>query len=127
MRTPAKGDYDERAAERARARQVADTWEPSMDGRCEAYGVGGLMRMPRPAAHQLAGRHTLKIETDAGQQTRLLRFARARRAGRRSSAAGTARTLQGTSVAEWQRSGGAFDAFLERGGGAGGRHSGGAR
>jgi hypothetical protein len=30
------------------------------------------------------------------------------------------RSLQGTSVAEWQRSGGAFDAFLERGGGAGG-------
>jgi hypothetical protein len=29
------------------------------------------------------------------------------------------RTLQGTSVAEWQRSGGTFDAFLERGAGPG--------
>ena len=36
-----------------------------------------------------------------------------------SAIAAQPRTLQGYSVAEWQRSGGAFDAFLERGAGAG--------
>ena len=62
--------------------------------------------------------NTLKIETDAGQQTRLLQFRRAGR-GRSDSGGAPARTLQGYSVAEWQRSGGAFDAFLGRGAGAG--------
>ena len=101
-------------------RQVADTWDPSKDGRCEAYGVGGLMRMPGRLRISWQDDNTLKIETDAGQQTRLLQFrrrrARRRRPRRRSPR--SARTLQGTSVAEWQRSGGAFDAFLERGAGA---------
>jgi hypothetical protein len=117
MRTPPKGDYASVPMTPA-ARQLADTWTEAKDGQCEAYGVGGIMRMPGRLRISWQDDTTLKIETDAGQQTRLLRFAApaAPAATPVSSAAGP-RSLQGTSVAEWQRAGGAFDAFLERGGG----------
>jgi len=117
MRTPPKGDYASVPMTPA-ARQLADTWTDAKDGQCEAYGVGGIMRMPGRLRVSWQDDTTLKIETDAGQQTRLLRFAApaAPAATPVSSAAGP-RSLQGTSVAEWQRAGGAFDAFLERGGG----------
>ena len=78
MRTPPKGDYAS-VPLTPRARQQADTWDPSKDGMCEAYGVGGLMRMPGRLRISWQDDNTLKIETDAGQQTRLLRFARAGR------------------------------------------------
>lgn len=117
MMTPRKGDFASVPLTPA-GRQAADSWTEAQDGRCEAYGVGGLMRMPGRLRISWQDDATLKIETDAGQQTRLLRFAvpAAPAATPVSSAAG-ARSLQGTSVAEWQRAGGAFDAFLERGGG----------
>jgi hypothetical protein len=112
MMPPAKGDYTTiEQVMNAQARKVADSWQPSMDGRCEAYGVGGVMRMPLRLRISWQDDSTLKIETDAGQQTRLLRFA--------PMAAGP-RTLQGYSVAEWQRGGGQQDAFLGRGVGASG-------
>ena len=118
MRTPAKGDATS-VPLNAEGTRVANTWDPSMDGRCEAFGVGGVMRMPLRLKISWQDDLTLKIETDAGQQTRLLRFAGPGAAAQSPvSATTTARTLQGTSVAEWQRSGGAFDAFLERGAGA---------
>jgi hypothetical protein len=110
MRTPPKGDYTSVPLSAA-GRKVADQWDPSQDGRCEAYGVGGLMRMPTRLRISWENETTLKIESDAGQQTRLLRFG--------NVPAPTERTLQGHSVAEWLRAGGAFDAFLERGAGPG--------
>ena len=119
MRTPPKGDFASiGAVMTAEARRVADTWDSSMDGKCEAYGVGGVMRMPTRVRIGWQDDLTLKIETDAGQQTRLLRFAPVAAgpgAAPQPVSAPGPRTLQGTSVAEWQRSGGAFDAFLERG------------
>ena len=112
MITPKKGDYTS-VPLNPQGRQVADTWDPSKDGMCEAYGVGGLMRMPGRVRISWQDDTTLKIESDAGQQTRLLRFATP---GSPVPATSNApRTLQGTSVAEWQRSGATFDAFLERG------------
>jgi hypothetical protein len=115
MRTPPKGDTTSVPLNPA-GMKVANEWEPSMDGRCEAYGVGGIMRMPLRLKISWQDDLTLKIESDAGQQTRLLQFAKPGAAP--VSGASSARTLQGTSVAEWQRGGGAFDAFLERGAGA---------
>jgi len=119
MRTPAKGDTMS-VPLNAQGRKMADSWEPSMDGRCEAYGVGGLMRMPTRLKISWQDDLTLKIESDAGQQTRLLQFVKPGAGGGApaSGAAPSGRSLQGTSIAEWQRSGGAFDAFLERGAGA---------
>jgi hypothetical protein len=112
MTPPVKGDYTTVAQVMSpEARKAADSWEPSMDGRCEAYGVGGVMRMPGRLRISWQDETTLKIETDAGAQTRLLRFA---------AGAPGPRTLQGYSVAEWQRGGGQQDAFLNRGVGPGG-------
>lgn len=118
MRTPPKGDYASLPLTPA-ARQAADAWDASKDGQCEAYGVGGVMRMPGRLRISWQDDNTLKIETDAGQQTRLLHFTPP---GAQppvvSDIAAQPRTLQGYSVAEWVRSGGAFDAFLERPAGA---------
>ena len=123
MITPKKGDYAS-VPLNPEGRRVADLWDATKEGMCEGYGVGGLMRVPGRLRISWQDDHNLKIETDAGTQTRVLHFAvPAAPPGQTpvSAAAPTpaARTLQGNSVAEWQRSGGAFDAFLERGGGAG--------
>ena len=121
MVTPKKGDYSSVPLSPA-GRAEADKWVEANDGSCLAYGVGGVMRMPLRVRISWQDDYTLKMETDAGEQTRLLRFAAPAAPGGAPvpvSAQGP-RTLQGTSVAEWQRPGGAFDAFLERGGGPGG-------
>jgi hypothetical protein len=110
MVTPPKGDTAS-VPLNAAGTAAAQQWDPSQDGRCEAYGVAGIMRMPTRLKISWQDDLTLKIETDAGQQTRLLHFAP------QPNAVMTAqgpRTLQGYSVAEWQRSGQAFDAFMER-------------
>ncbi len=92
---------------------ATNAWDPSKDGRCEAYGVGGIMRMPGRLKISWPDDLTVKIETDAGLQTRLLHFLPpAGPTGPGPAAApdkGSA-TLQGYSVAEWQRGVG-FDAF----------------
>src|SRR3984885_15846138 len=73
MVTPPKGDYQS-VPINAEGRRVADTWDPSKDGACEAYGAAGLMRMPGRLHITWQDDSTLKIETDAGLQTRLLKF-----------------------------------------------------
>ena len=90
MTTPKKGDYASVPLSVA-GRAEADKWTEAMDGRCEAYGVGGIMRMPGRLRISWQDDTTLKIETDAGEQTRLLRFAPAGPAGAAPvSAAGAA-------------------------------------
>jgi hypothetical protein len=112
MVTPKKGDY-ESVPLNAEGRRVADTWDPSKDGMCEAYGVGGIMRMPGRLRISWQDDNTLKIDTDAGRQTRLLRF------GAAATPAGE-RSLQGYSVAEWVGGGrGSIDPFTGRGDGPG--------
>jgi hypothetical protein len=94
MVTPPKGDYAS-VPMNDQARKVADTWDVSKDGSCQAYGVGGLMRQPMRVNITWEGENVLKIETDAGQQTRRLLFDRNAPTG--------AKTLQGRSIAEWER------------------------
>jgi hypothetical protein len=96
MVVPRKGDYSSVPLNVA-GRKVADTWDPatmSADG-CKPYGAAGVMRVPGRLRIAWADEATLRIETDAGQQTRLLRFGPSRGSGRRS--------WQGHSSAEWQR------------------------
>ena len=115
MVTPPKGDYAS-VPLNAEGRRVADTWDPSKDGRCEAYGAAAIMRMPGRLHITWEDDNTLKIDTDAGQQTRLLRFGPStlRDQGRPEPGRGTTgagspsaeRTLQGVSVAQWIAGGG---------------------
>ena len=99
MVTPPKGDYAS-VPMTDEARKVADTWDVSKDGQCEAYGAAAVMRMPTRVHITWENDNTLKLETDAGQQTRRLTFDRnAQPTGGRS--------LQGFSKAEWERPAGA--------------------
>jgi hypothetical protein len=111
MVTPPKGDYASVPIS-AEGRKVADTWDTSKDGSCLAFGAAGLMRMPTRLRITWQDANTLKIDTDNGQQTRLLIFNKA-------TAPPTAKSLQGFSLAEWERFAPA------RGGGGGGGGGGG--
>jgi hypothetical protein len=123
MITPKKGDF-ESVPLNAEGQRVLATWDPSKDGMCETYGVGGLMRLPLRLRISWQDDLTLKIESDAGQQTRLIRFAPAGGRGTPAPAASAApageRTLQGVSIGEWVGGGaGNLDPFTGRGDGPG--------
>jgi len=92
MVTPPKGDYAS-VPLNDEGRRVADQWDPSQDGACEAYGAAALLRMPTRLRIRWDGDERLVIETDAGRQTRNLEF------GMPLPAA--ARSLQGLSRAKW--------------------------
>src|SRR5215831_8301019 len=97
MTTPPKGDLisiplsDE-------GRKAAFAWDPKMEGSCKAYGAAGLLHVPTRLNISWQGDDVLKVESDAGAQTRLLRFTRDSGLGARDSAVGTRRSLQGFSV-----------------------------
>ena len=99
MVTPKKGDYQAVPMTPA-ARKVADAWDPAADEasgqQCKSYGAAALMRVPSRFHITWQDDNTLKIESDAGTQTRLLHFNSA-------APAATERSWQGYSAAEWQR------------------------
>lgn len=88
-----------------RGRQVANEWNPEQDTangeQCRAYGAAGLMRLPLRLHITWQDDNTLRIESDAGKQVRLLQFA--------PTAAPTEASWQGYSVASWTRPTGGFD------------------
>ena len=98
MVTPRKGVY-ETLTLNPQGRKVADSWDPARDEAsgeaCRAYGAANIMRLPTRLNVTWADERTLRIDTDAGTQTRLLRFGAA-------SAADATPTWQGQSAAEWQ-------------------------
>lgn len=106
MVTPAKGDYTSVPLTLA-AKQAADLWDPAKDEAageaCRSYGAAGLMRVPTRLHITWADERTLKVETDAGTQTRLLRFdlAPGSASGSRAAPKGPP-SWQGVSVAEWE-------------------------
>ena len=71
MLTPEKGDYPGVPLNRA-GQGVAMAWDPATDGACEAYGAAALMRMPTRLHITWETDKVLKVESDAGRQTRLL-------------------------------------------------------
>jgi hypothetical protein len=101
MMTPPKGDYAS-VPLNPEGRKVADQWDQARDEStgqaCRAYGVGGLMRMPMRVHITWADDFTLKIETDAGKQTRTLNF-------RERDIKPGPKTWQGRSVASWEGGG----------------------
>ena len=105
MMTPPKGDYPSIPLN-AEGRRVADAWDPAKetaDDRCKAYGAGNIMRVPTRLHITWDNEDTLKLETDAGQQTR--RFSFGPRPGAASASAPDG-GLQGLSVATWEYAGG---------------------
>jgi hypothetical protein len=78
--------------------KIAKEWDPAKDeaagNQCKAYGAAGLMRIPTRLHITWQDDNTLKIEADAGTQTRLLHF------GATQPPSGPS-TLQGYSVARW--------------------------
>ena len=107
----AKGDVGSIPVSAAGRREAA-AWDPASGNSCKAYGVGGILRMPGRLHITLEG-NNLKIESDAGAQTRALSF---------GTPSGQAGGLQGVSVASWDRLTPALSGFTlgGRGGGGGG-------
>lgn len=99
MITPPKGDFSSLPLTAA-AVEVANRWDPAADEaaglQCRPFGAPGLMRLPGRLRVSWQDDTTLKIETDAGQQTRLLRF------GDVPAPQGE-QGWQGHSVAAWQK------------------------
>jgi hypothetical protein len=97
MVTPRKGDYAALPLN-PEGRRVADTWDRDKDvaagNQCRPFGVGGLMRMPGRLHITWQDPNTLKIDADAGTQTRLLHFD--------NQPTPAEKTWQGTSVAQWE-------------------------
>jgi hypothetical protein len=96
---PNKGDYAG-VPLNADARRIADAWDPAKDeaagDQCKAYGAPGIMRMPGRFHITWQDDQTLKIETDAGKQTRVLHF---------GATEATGGDWQGVSRAQWEFNG----------------------
>jgi hypothetical protein len=101
MVTPAKGDYPSIPLN-PEGRRAADAWDPAKDeaagNQCKSYGAGNIMRQPGRVHITWDNDNVLKVETDAGTQTRSLYFTGAPTAGEP--------TWQGTSIAQWEFAGG---------------------
>lgn len=78
-------------------RRVGEAWDPVADQAsgdvCRAYGAPAIMRIPGRFRIGWEDDQTLRIDTDQGEQTRLLHFA--------ETSSGTP-SRQGLSMAEWQ-------------------------
>jgi len=102
MVTPPKGDYSS-VPINDEGRRAADTWDPAKDetagNQCKPYGAAAIMRMPGRVHITWEGDTTLRVDTDAGMQTRLLQF------GEPKPPTGE-RPWQGHSAASWDGTGG---------------------
>src|SRR5262245_52566176 len=110
MMTPAKGDYASVPMTPA-ARMLADKWDPARDEaageQCRSYAAPGIMRVPGRVRISWQDNYTLKIETDAGTQTRLFYF-RHPDTPAPAPASGAPRSWQGFSTAQWEPQAAAF-------------------
>jgi hypothetical protein len=83
----------------AEGTRAANTWDLAKDDaaglQCKAFGVGGIVRQPGRLHITWQDDTTLKMEFDAGTQTRLLTFDRTKQATGE-------KTWQGFSVAQWE-------------------------
>ena len=97
--TAPKGDYPN-VPLNPEGRKIADAWDLAKDNaageQCKAFGAGAIMRLPLRLRVSWADDSTIKLETDAGQQTRLLNFDKAKQPA-------PEKTWQGFTTAEWTR------------------------
>ncbi len=96
MVVPARGDYASMPIS-AEGRRVADLWDPDNigpDETCKPYGAAGIMRVPGRLHITWENESTLRIDTDAGMQTRYFHL-------NGQTPSEMKPTLQGYSVAQW--------------------------
>ena len=100
MMVPPRGDVTMLPVN-AEGRRITNMWDPAKDEAageaCRSYGAPTIMRVPGRLHITWVDDNTLKIDTDAGTQTRLLHF------GGGPAPAGQATSWQGYSVATWRR------------------------
>jgi len=103
MVTPAPGDY-QGVPMTAAAAKVASAWDPAKDEaageQCKSYGAPALLRVPEHLHITWQDDQTLRMDSDAGTQTRLFHFGDFKTSGPAS--------VQGDSQAVWE---------IQRGGG----------
>jgi len=99
MVTPSLGDY-QGVPMTPEAIKVANSWDPAKEAAsgdaCKSYGAPALLRVPGRIHITWLDDETLKLEMDAGKQTRLFHFGDWKPLGGPPS-------LQGDSKAEWVR------------------------
>ena len=98
MVTPAPGDYFSGADDAGGAqncRHLGSRKEEASGDRCKSYGAAAVMRVPEHLHITWQDDHTLRMDTDAGKQTRVFHF------GDWKAPAGPP-TMQGDSLAEWE-------------------------
>ena len=108
MVTPAKGDYGGVQITKE-ALQIVNNWDPAADEKageeCKSYGAAAVMRLPARVHITWQDDTTLKVDVDAGTQTRLFRFGPGGTVGSQDPPVREA-TWQGDSTAQWERGGG---------------------
>ena len=96
MVTPKKGDYT-RVPMTPAARQIADAWDPAKDEaageQCRGYGAPSVMRLPGRLHISWVDEQTLKMDMEAGNQTRLFHF---------NATPAAEPSWQWSSTAQWQ-------------------------
>jgi hypothetical protein len=101
MVTPAKGDY-RGVPITLEALKIVNAWDPKADdaagNQCKSYGAAAIMRVPGRLHITWQDDNTLRVDTDAGMQSRLFQFAAV-------PAPAGAPTWQGQSAARWERPG----------------------
>jgi hypothetical protein len=113
MITPPKGQFTSLPLN-AEGRRVGNAWDPAKDEaageQCKYYGAASIMRIPGRLHITWENDTTLRVDTDAGTQTRLFHF------GPAAPGAAGEPSWQGYSSAQWETG---------PGGGRGGASSGG--
>lgn len=95
MTVPPKGDA-ESVPLNPEGRKAAQAWDPAKDEaageQCKAFGAAGIVRRPGRMHITWQDDNTLKVEFDAGTQTRIFHF---------GAPTGNGGDWQGVSVANW--------------------------
>ena len=98
MVTPAKGDYLG-VPMTMESKRVADAWDPANDEAageaCKSYGAAAIMRVPARFHITWTDDNTMRVDIDAGTQSRLFHFGAWK-------APGGEPTWQGDSTAQWE-------------------------
>jgi hypothetical protein len=112
MVVPPKGDYDS-VPLNEEGRRAADGWDPARDAAtgaaCRWYGAASIMSVPARLRIAWEDEETLRLDTDAGMQTRAFHFGA-------KPPADLEPAWQGFSRAEWRIRSGGMEPGSEPGG-----------